>query len=561
MISVVLFLLLNFILFIPRYVFNSKTANFFPVKEFFPGNKLRVQPLLTRFNEDVFKVNFEYALVFLILAIFKEYIFIENAKLIAGFFYFFTLLYFLYHNSIFSIFKSYPSLKLDYLLVIDGIKIGFKGFRNYFFLGFLSFVILSFVLFLTNFFIVDQLYNDSFWMTICCSIICFLGVFYYLYKKLNPFRFIREHNFEIHHYGTIQSSVFMLNSNQFFSNKAKTELSQIPNLINDSKLNLPHNLLFNSKPNVYIIGVESYGAILYENEIYQEKYTVLINKLNEILSVNDWKSVSILSNAVVTGGTSWVSFGSFLKGLNIKSDFIYRHLINNQEKYKTQSLFSVLEKYGYENYLVSGLGGFENYAIEWNKILSFLGTKNVIKYADLEYKGETFNFGPSAPDQYLLNKSRELIEEKSLGKPFALFLETINSHYNFDSPTLLLDDWKRCAKVSRKDFNPLQNLSEKVSENYFEAISYQLECLVDFILKDKEKDSIYVLFGDHQPPFITNAKNSYKTPIHIISKESLFVKSFEDKGFNKGLLCNNSKKGIDFRHSDFLKIFIKALLK
>lgn len=268
MITVLLFLFLNFVLFIPRYVFNSKTAAFFPLKEFFPKGKLRVQPLLTRFNEDVFRVNFEYALMFLLLALFKSHIPIENAKLVAGFFYFSTLIYFLYHNSIFSIFKSYPSLKSDYPLILQGIQIGLSGFRFYFFIGcvlFLGFVIFCFW---TNCYLVEQLYHVSLWMTISCSVLCFLGVVYYLYKRLNPFRLSREHDFEIHHYGTIQSLVFMLNSNRFFSNKAKTELSQIPNLIKDSKINLPDNVSLKTKPNVYIIGIESYGAILYENEMY-----------------------------------------------------------------------------------------------------------------------------------------------------------------------------------------------------------------------------------------------------------------------------------------------------
>lgn len=233
-------------------------------------------------------------------------------------------------------------------------------------------------------------------------------------------------------------------------------------------------------------------------------------------------------------------------------------MINNQEKYKTESLFSVLEKMGYENYLVSGLGGFENYVIEWGKILSFLDTRNVIKYTDLEYKGERFNFGPSAPDQYLLNKSRALIEEKSIGKPFALFLETINSHYNFDSPTIVLKDWKSCSTALREDYKPLQNLSEKVLDNYFKAITYQLECVVDFILSDKEKDSIYVLFGDHQPPFITNSNNSYKTPIHVISKNQTFINQWYSKGFNEGLLgsLSDSVKC----HFEIKKLFMDSFI-
>jgi hypothetical protein len=348
----------------------------------------------------------------------------------------------------------------------------------------------------------------------------------------------------------------MLNSNCFFSAKSKTEFNQIPKLIEETILEIPEKIVMKTIPNVYIIGIESYGAILLENELYAQKYQDLINELYAKLNNNDWLAASTLSETTVTGGTSWVSYGSLLKGVNIKSDYIYRHLINNQEKYKTQTFFTLFENLGYENYLVSGLGGFENYAIEWGKILSFFDTKNVIKYKDLEYKGERFNFGPSAPDQYLLNKSRALIQKNTSGKPFALFVETINSHYNFESPTQLLDDWETCNTASREDFMPLQNLSEKTVDNYFKAITYQLENLANFILSDTESNSIYVLFGDHQPPLITNAQNSYKTPVHIIAKDKTFIKQLQNKGFTEGMLCKLFNRTIC--HFEIKKLFIDS---
>jgi hypothetical protein len=61
--------------------------------------------------------------------------------------------------------------------------------------------------------------------------------------------------------------------------------------------------------------------------------------------------------------------------------------------------------------------------------------------------------------------------------------------------------------------------------------------LVNFILSDTENNSIYLLFGDHQPPLITNTKNSYKTPVHIITKDKTFIMQLQNKGFTEGILC------------------------
>ncbi|MBP6558346.1 MAG: sulfatase-like hydrolase/transferase [Flavobacterium sp.] len=556
MVGVAVFLILNFLLFIPRYVFNTKTAAFLPIKEFFPKGKLRIQPLFTRFNEDVFRLNWEYAFIFLVLYLGKNQIPIGYAKGIVGVLYLFTLLLFFYHNTIYAIYKSYPSLRVDYRLIVQGVQIALSGFKGYFFLGCIAFISLCYFVILGNFYIVEVLYSDSFLLPIGFALIVLTGILYSLYKKVNPFQFKKEFEFEIQHFATIQWSIALLSSNRFFGVKSKEELTQIPNLIADTIIKVPENLALKSKPNVYFIAIESYGAILYENETYAEKYKTLIRKLEQKLESRNLKSATTLSETTVTGGTSWVSFSSFLKGIKIKNDFTYRYLLNHQKECKTQSVFSILKAFGYDTYLVAGIGGFESLTIEWEKILSFLGTEKAIKYADLEYKGATFNFGPSAPDQYLLNKARNLMEEKSNGKPFAFFVETINSHYNFDTPTQLLSNWEDCQTARREDFKPLQNLSEQVLENYFKAIEYQLNNLEDFISNDNESDSIYVVFGDHQPPLITHSKNSYKTPIHVISKEKKLVEQLIEKGFDYGLLTELGANKFNFSHADFKKVFV-----
>lgn len=560
MVAIAVFFILNFLLFIPRYVFNKKTAAFLPIKEFFPKGKLRLQPLFTRFNEDVFRLNWEYAFVFLVLYIGKNQIPIGYAKGIIGVLYILTLLVFFYHNTIYAIYKSYPSLRADYPLIVQGIQIALSGFKGYFFLGCIAFIALCYFTLLGNFYIIEVLYSSPIVSIIGFALIVLTGILYSLYKKVNPFRFKKEFEFEIQHFATIQWSIALLSSNRFFSVKSKEELTQIPNLIADTIIKVPENLALKSKPDVYFIAIESYGAILYENETYAERYKTLIHNLEQNLESKNLKSVTILSETTITGGTSWVSFSSFLKGIKIKNDFVYRYLLNHQKECKTQSVFSVLKAFEYDTYLVAGIGGFENLTIEWDKILSFLGTENVIKYSDLEYKGKTFNFGPSAPDQYLLNKARNLMEEKSEGKPFAFFVETINSHYPFDTPTLLLSNWNDCQTAHLEDFNPTRNLSEDILENYFKAIEYQLKNMEDFISSDIKTDSVYVVFGDHQPPFITNTKNSYKTPIHIISQEKRILNEFANKGFDKGLGTDLNKNKSNFTHAAFKKAFIDIFI-
>jgi hypothetical protein len=559
MIGLVVFLLLSFLLFAPRYAFKSKTAAFFPLKEFFPKGRFRIQPFFTRFNEDIFRLNWEYAVLVVVLSMLQNEIPMVYAKVILAVFYWSTLIFFLYHHSIYGIYKSYPSFKSDIALIRQGIQIGFSGYKTALFTGFLLFLVLSGLVFWANFYIVEML-NAANVLLFFCSAITFIGIAYWFYKKVNPLQFTTEDRFEIHHFATIQWSLSLLLSNRFFTRKTKEDLAQIPELIAQSVVEIPNDLSLKSKPNLCFIAIESYGAILNENEVYRERYQTLLENWERKLQNENFKSASILSETTVTGGTSWVSYSSFLKGVNIKNDFIYRFLLNHQKEHKTQSVLDILNELNYDTYLVAGIGGFETLSIEWEKIMSFLGTKNAIKYSDLEYKGETFNFGPSAPDQFLLNKARDLMKTKSKKNPFAFFVETINSHYNFDSPTRILPQWTDCQTANRHEYKPLENLSEKPVENYFEAIAYQLNNLENFINNDNTSDTIYIVFGDHQPPLITNPKNSYKTPIHIICKDADFIKPWLALGFEHGLKTKlaSQKK---FSHADFKKIFTEIFFK
>jgi len=237
---------------------------------------------------------------------------------------------------------------------------------------------------------------------------------------------------------------------------------------------------------------------------------------------------------------------------------MYRKLLYERNLFPSQSIFDVLEQIGYSTNLIATVGGYKNFKIEWDKILSFLGTKNVIRFDDLNYKGVTFNFGPSAPDQYMLNKSIEILKEKNKNQPITFFVETINSHANFETPTTIFDDWKKCNTANREDFKPTDTSDNNLNENYFQAIQYQLKILEDLIIREKE-DSIFVIFGDHQPPLLTSSENSFNTPIHVISKNMQFINYWLNDNFSDSLSCNT--KGVELNHHDLKSLFIANFIE
>lgn len=557
--SVLLFLLLNFLLFLPRFFLNKKTSHFLPYKEIFTERGIRLEPLLSRFNDDIFRVNLELAFLCLVLVFVKSFLAIQVSQFIFFVFYLVTLFTFYYHYSIYSIYKTFPAISVDYPLIKEGFDIAKKGYLLTLVLGligFLGFIIGTF--FISHYFIATLYSNNSIALTLACFTILFLAFLFCIYKKVNFLRYSNDADFHYLTFAVVQSTILILSSNKFYNKKSKSDLLKIPKIIEQSCFEFPKDVHLVQKPNVFFIAVESYGAILYENEIFKSDFEKICETLSNELQSNHIYIASSLSKAAVTGGASWVSYSSFLKGINIDNNSIYRYLFNNQSKHKAESIFEFFEKQDYDSYLLSGLGGFENYTIEWDNILRFLGSKNVVKFKDLEYQGRLFNFGPSSPDQYLLHKTMEIMKTRSGNKPITSFVETINSHYPFVSPTKILDDWKKCATTSEKDFNITTKLSSNVYKNYFQAIEYQLKSVLDLITKNNE-NSIFVIFGDHQPPIITNHQNSYNTPIHIVSKNKSFIEDWHRRGFSKTLYLNNHNN--DLHHYEVKNIFLEIFLK
>ncbi|RXR34082.1 hypothetical protein EQG68_03335 [Flavobacterium piscinae] len=558
MVALLLFFTLNFTLFIPRYYFNKNNSSFFPISELIEQKSLNVKKIINRFNDDIFRFNFEFSSVVLVLILVKDFIPLTWAMVLIGLVYLLTCILFFYHYSILGIYKTYPCIASDWKLIKQGVQIALNGYRLQFIVGLVFLIVFLVGLCYANTLLINEIYvGNSFPLLLFCLIIVFVAFIFSVVKKTNPFVFKKEFDFNYLSFFAIQFSILLIQSNRFFCKKTKEELRSLPGIIANNTFTFSKNIPFKSKPNIYFIAIESYGAILHEDDYFKEKYNKLISDFNQNLQSKDWHITSSFSNSPVSGGGSWMAYSSFLMGIKITSDLLYRKLFHEREKYKTQSIFTILEELGYATTLIAAVGGYENFTIEWEETLSFLGTKNVIKFKDLDYTGEKFNFGPSAPDQYMLQKSRALIKEKYPNQPISFFVETINSHANFETPTHLFKNWEECNLANRNAFKPTTALEKNIKENYFLAIDYQLKTITDFVLSENEH-SIFVIFGDHQPPLLTTTKNSFKSPIHIISKDKAFITDVKLERFNSTVEIHNNKQ--ELGHEDFKFLFLDKFI-
>lgn len=560
MIAVTIYLFLNFLLFVPLYFFNKETSTFLPINQIFGQKSLRLASiaLFGRMNKDIFRLNIEYAIVILLLSLFKKYINFQYVAVPYQIYYILTLIVFYYHHSIYAIYNTFPSIKSDFQLITEGLKIAWAGYKKQLLLGIGGFLILLVFIIKLNTIMLAQIQNTNvIILQILALIIIFIPFRHFFFRRINYIYFQIESDFEYHSGMEIQALSYLISSNIFFSKKAKNEIALIPQIYNKTHLTLSQDQTLKQSPNIYFIALESYGAILYENEAYTQPYIQLLETMHQKIQSDQWHAASFLSNSPVSGGGSWMAFFSVLKGIQIKTDSLYRKLVQLRDQYPVQSIFTVLRKFQYNSFLVSGIGGFENLKVPWKEILEFADVQDVVTHKDLNYTGPSFIF-ESAPDQYFLNRSIQIMKEKNQGKPLAFFVETLNSHYDFYTPTILLDQWEDCNITSLEHYRPTDPKNNN-KENYFEAIKYQLMTIENLILNESE-DTIFVIFGDHQPPMITTDQNSFKTPVHIISKNKDFIALWHQKEFSKSFVIDTEKTPI-VHHHELKNLFLECFLK
>lgn len=540
-IFIISFLSLNFLVFIPNLVVSFIIKNdqekvpFFNDTPYFIFKKM----LYLRFSNDCFRLIFEVQVIaLLVLLIGISYQSFFKAILIC--LVMISFIYVTYITIIIKIFKKDPILINDYHFV----KTGFMVYKKQ--IGMIILFVLAF--FIGLFFIVNGLINvfleSSFqisqkWLialiiltSILVSLVSIKKIKYSQYHSCVSFSIVK------HLYHNLYKSKKLKRSLKTLNEKAPY------NYINEIKLKV--------KPNIILVFVESYGSFAFSNEKYGSEFRKTMNGIYKSLSDKDWKIASAFSDAPVASGGSWLSHSSILFGTKV-NDIAAHELIFSQTEYvsKLESLPRFLENFGYKTTLASTLSYHKN-ELNWEKVSNVYPFKKMMLHDDFEYTGQKVNiYGDrfALPDEYTLNYAYDIHRDNS---PFFLCVNTINSHHKYVSPIETFNNWKDYNNI---DFSVTDGLSKNYVKNYFSAINYQLKYIEKFLLNNKFDDTITILIGDHQPPFITPANIDKATPIHIISKNQEFINAFNKFNFEVGL--NPSQKHL--KHESFFSKFLYAL--
>lgn len=546
-----LFTLLNSLYFFPRFLLDFTDSDFFPWSSFLnaePGLYQHLKPIFIRENYDIFRVSYDFLLLVFSFFIFRKWVSYKKFSIIVFVFFIVTFLFQLYTSFFLHLYNTEPLLYNDWDALKLGFMIVFQGVNLSFILAVFLFVAFLWGIFL----LVRKLMKIIYSVSIGWFSKVLFGLFLLLFGFNLKYRFVETANH------TFQSQIILLVDNIIGSQIAVDNMK----LITVEKLVASNNYSSFKQvvpPNIIFIAVESYGKVLNDHQELQASFHQNLMQNNSLLNKNGWESMSCFSESPVHGGISWVGYSTMFYGFNIQNHATYLSLLERENLEEYQSLFNLLKQNKYKNYKLSSIPQVGKLKIPWDKYTNFYHVSEWIKHDDLNYNGKLYGFGPSPPDQYSLNFAMNKIKNTDSVDPFSLFFITQNSHNPFIVPDSLAINWRNLNTKTQKEIVDVNFLGKPLLKNYGASINYQLDMLTDLILKTGDSNDVFILVGDHQPPFIAKEKYGKEVPFHIVSKNKNFLKGFKKYGLNKSLLVNDSSNTI--KHEGFYSMFIREIIR
>jgi len=314
--------------------------------------------------------------------------------------------------------------------------------------------------------------------------------------------------------------------------------------------------LFKKKPNIYLLAIESYGQVVLSDDSMRMAIVPELEKMEAQLVKAGWENVSTLSVSPAFGGKSWVAYSSILFGFNFKNQGTYDALFNMPELYDFPSWPNVLKAQGYKSFRLNSLPPADLVDVPWEQYSKFYNVDEWIRFQDLDYQGKSFGFGPAPPDQFSFNKAMELLKDEQ--QPIFFFFLNQNTHHPFISPKKAVTDWEILNDPKEgQEASGIGFLGTPDKKSYINAIKYQFDYISQYILNQADSTDIFILIGDHQPPFVSDPKDGMACPVHIISKYPEISKNLMQNGFIRGMIPQPPAK---FHHAGIYSVFMQAFL-
>ena len=282
------------------------------------------------------------------------------------------------------------------------------------------------------------------------------------------------------------------------------------------------------RPDIFLFSVESYGATLWADDDYRVARQGLMRRVQSELDELRLPMFTRFATAPVHGGGSWMSTASALSGIRIGSHSMYWAWKRMARRYP--HLISYLKRHGYYTLAVQP-------GATWAEDL--YGYDDVIIRQDLSYDGFLYGFG-HVPDQWALDYA--FTNHWSRNPPPRLFHFTaVSTHFAWESPPRITEDVAELEAPqpsfleTRPDYVELAlTVPQGWKRDYFVTVAYEWELLLEAFRQRIEPGFIALIFGDHQPPFITDGQGDSDVALHVVTDIPALPEPLAAAGFAVG---------------------------
>ena len=291
------------------------------------------------------------------------------------------------------------------------------------------------------------------------------------------------------------------------------------------------NLSRVSDADVFLIFIESYGAVTYDNPTISSGLASSRDSFERDVAESGRKVVSGFVESPTFGGSSWLAHITLLSGIDVRDEDTNIMLMAS----KRETLVSTFARRGFRT--VALMPGLQQVWPEGR----FYGFDAVYRGNELEYKGPDFGWW-SVPDQFSLARVDALELQRQPRRPVFVVFPTIMTHAPFSPIAPYQPDWSRM--VTAKPYDVPEVLHEldqqpnwiELGRSYIRATAYDLASIGGYLRWRSGRPVVMILIGDHQPPAAVSGEHArWDVPVHIVTDRQDILDRFVVHGFTAGM--------------------------
>ena len=284
---------------------------------------------------------------------------------------------------------------------------------------------------------------------------------------------------------------------------------------------------------VVVVFVESYGRVAIEDPEIAGSIVPLLDDGTSRLGAAGFTSRSAFLTSPTFGGISWLAHATLQSGVWVDNQLRYDSIVETDRV----TLSGAFKRAGWRT-----VGHVPSNDRDWPEGTAFYDYDQVYDSRNVGYRGPEFSFS-TMPDQYALSALQRLELADADRRPVMAEIDLTSSHTPW-TPVPRMVDWSDVGDGSVYDDMPEQGEStdevwsdpDQVRVAYTDSIAYSLDAVISFVERYGDKDSVFIVLGDHQPATMVSGRDaSHDVPISVIAKDPAVLKRIADWDWQAGL--------------------------